>query len=113
MAVFLDLNGLGPLFLNSIPEPVQQPNAGIAGPGEDQLAGATRANHLVIKQIRAQANQCQVTLLLSNDFVAGGEWDKVAEAFKGNGVAVVDQVMNGIRKGGNVRHAGGDANRAP
>ena len=60
-----------------VAEAVQRAHAGVAAVGEDQLARAAGADHLVVDQIRRHPAQGQVPATLTDDLVAGGEADAV------------------------------------
>src|SRR5688572_8569545 len=95
MAVFLELQGRG-VALRSASNGVQRPDAGVAQPGEDELSGHSRGNHLVVDQVRREAAQREIATALANDLVAGGEADEMSEAFDRDGVAVANELGYGI-----------------
>ena len=93
MRVFLDLER--PSF-HGAPKRVERADAGIAGPGEDELLRAARRNHLVVDQVRRQAAQGQVAAPLANDLVTCGKRDQVGEPFDHDDVAVAHVPRDGI-----------------
>ena len=60
VAVLLDLERGRPAVLDRVAEAVQGADAGVAAPGEDQLAGAAGADHLVVDDVGGQPYQGQV-----------------------------------------------------
>ncbi|MDT4842420.1 hypothetical protein FQZ97_763220 [compost metagenome] len=96
VAVFVDLQGVRPLFLYRVAQAVQRAHAGVATPGEGQLAGAARADQQVIDQVGGHAHQVQVFLALADDLVGGGSGNQVGEALEGYFVAIVDEAFDGF-----------------
>ena len=88
---------------------MQRAHAGIPGPRKHQLAGASRADHLIVDQVRGEARQREVAPPLADDLVARGEADEVGEPLDDDGVAVVDKardrVAHGHDFGGVIAHA--------
>jgi hypothetical protein len=83
-------------MLHRVAEPVQRADAGVAAPGEDQLAGAAGADELVVDEVRRHPDQGQVAAPLPDHLVPGGERDQVGETFHGHGVAVTDRPLHGF-----------------
>jgi hypothetical protein len=104
VAVLLDLQRERPAVLHGVPEPVQAAHAGVAGPGEDQLAGAASADELVVHDVGGHPHQGQVAPALPDDLVAGGHRDQVREPFEGDRVAVVDEIGDRVGERGELRH---------
>src|SRR6185312_15842207 len=84
------------------PEPT---DARVAEPGEDQLAGDARRDHLVVDQVRREPGEGQVAPALADDLVAGGEADEMGEALDRDGVAVADEVGDGVAHRGDLARA--------
>src|SRR2546423_2689758 len=84
-------------------------DTGVPGPRKHQLAGAPRADHLIVDQIRREAREREVAPPLSDDLVPRGEADEVGEPLDDDGVAVVDEardrVAHGHDLGGVIPHA--------
>src|SRR5437660_4365253 len=106
MAVSLDfeLRVPSPDTLQRAPERVQRAHAGIPGPREHELAGAPRADHLIVDQIRGEARQREVAPSLADDLVPRREADEVSEPLDDDRVAVVDEARAGVAHG---QHLGG------
>ncbi|MNP62146.1 hypothetical protein D3C76_1573980 [compost metagenome] len=83
---------------------MQRTHTRVTAPGEDQLAGATGADQLVVDQVRSHAHQGQVALALTDDLVAGGSRDQVGETFEGDGIAILDELLHGFVKRENCSH---------
>ena len=83
-------SGRGQLMFDRIAQAMQRTDAGIAAPGERQLARAAHADQLVVDQVRRHADQVQVAPALADDLVAGRERDQVREAFQRDARAVGD-----------------------
>ena len=99
MAVLLDLELAR---LDRVAEAVQRADARVAAPGEDQLARAAGADQLVVDDVRRHPHERQVALALADDLVPGGDGDQVGEALQRDGVAVVDEVGDGVGEGGDL-----------
>ncbi|MNZ80942.1 hypothetical protein D3C78_995960 [compost metagenome] len=96
MAVFFDLQRVGPLFLDGVTQTVQRTYARVTTPGENQLAGTTGTDQLVVDQVRGHPHQGQVFLALANDFVTGGRRDQVSKAFERDRIAVVYELLHRV-----------------
>ncbi len=96
VTVLLQLDGPGMAMLDGVPKPVEGAHPGIPTPGEDQAAGATHPDQLVVDHVRGHPGQCQFLLLLSDHLVAGGERDQMGEALHRHGRPIRDQVTDGI-----------------
>ncbi|MCY1182051.1 hypothetical protein D9M73_225900 [compost metagenome] len=96
MAVFFDLHGLRPLLFHGITQAVQRAYTGVTAPGENQFAGATGTDQLIVDQVRSHTYQGQLFLALTNDFMPGGSRNQVREAFEGDTVTVMDKLLHGI-----------------
>ena len=75
---------------------MQRADARIAAPGKLELANATRANQLIVNQVRRHADNRQVALRLANHFVPSGGRNQMRESFERNHVTVVDNVPDGF-----------------
>ncbi|MCY1496187.1 hypothetical protein D9M68_301160 [compost metagenome] len=73
---------------------MQRTDAGVAAPGEGQLARAAGADQQVVDQVGRHAHQVQVFLALADQLVGGGSGNQVSEAFEGDGVAVVYETLD-------------------
>ncbi|MNQ57423.1 hypothetical protein D3C85_715790 [compost metagenome] len=104
VAVFLDLQGVRPLLLHRVAQAVQRADAGVAAPGEDQLPGAAGTDQLVVDQVGGHAHQGQLLLALTDDLVTGGSRNQVGEAFEGDGIAIVDEALDGFAQGEDFGH---------
>jgi hypothetical protein len=97
VAVFLELEWLvRNLALDPAPDRPQPADARVAEPREDELAGDAGGDHLVVDEVRRQSGEGQVALPLANDLVARGERDQVSESLDGDGVAVADEIADGV-----------------
>ena len=85
--------------LHGLAEAVQRADARVAAPGEDQLARAAGADQLVVDDVRGHPHQRQVALALADDLLPGGDRDQVGEALQRDGVAVMDEVGDGVGEG--------------
>ncbi|MCY1496378.1 hypothetical protein D9M68_303130 [compost metagenome] len=104
MAVLVDFQAIRPLFLHGVAQAVQRAHAGVATPGEGQLAGAAGADQQVVDQVGGHAHQGQVFLALADDFVGSGSGNQVGEALEGYGVAIVDEAFDGFAEGKDFSH---------
>ncbi|MNE57294.1 hypothetical protein D3C80_1522480 [compost metagenome] len=94
MAVLFNFHRMRPLLLDRITQAVQRTHARVTAPGEDQLAGTTGTDQLVVDQIRGHAHQGQILLALTNDFMTRRSRDQVREALECNGIAIVDELLH-------------------
>src|SRR3972149_5070436 len=85
----------------------QRADAGVAGVGEDDLAGAAGGDHLVIDQVGRGAGQHQLAPSLSDDLVPGGKRNQVGEAGSVDQVAIVDVSGDGVMQGSELGHGRG------
>ena len=92
--VFFDFERMRPAFFHRVAQAMQRSHAGIAAPGKLQLGGAAGADHLIVKHVRRHADQLQVTALLADDFVARRIGNQVREAFEGDGIAILDKLLD-------------------
>jgi hypothetical protein len=91
--------------LHRVAEPVQGPDARVAAPGEDQLADAAGADHLVVDEVGGHPRDGEVAPALPDDLVAGGHRDEVGEALQRDQVAVADELRDALGQGEEVGHA--------
>ena len=98
VAVLLDLERPGPGVLDRVPEPVQRPDARVAAPGENQLARAPGADHLVVDHVRGHPDQREVTPPLPDHLACRGGRDQVAKAFHRHRVPVVHGCGDSLAK---------------
>ena len=101
MAVLLELERRLARFRDCRPldpptDRIQPANTGIAEPREDELAGDTGRDHLVVDQVRRQPGEGQVAPALADDLVTGGERDEVGEALDRDRVAVADEIPDRV-----------------
>ncbi len=89
VAVLAGLDEARIAVLDGVAHAVQRAHAGVAAPGEDQLAGTACADHLVVDHVGGHAHQGQVSPVLPDDLVARREGDQVREPLQGHGVAVM------------------------
>ncbi len=113
MRVFFNLERARPVVLLSIPEPMKQTEAWIAGPGKDELAGTAHPDHLVVNNVGAQADEREIPALLPNDFMARGERDQMTESFKRYTIPIMDEFGDGVSKTCYFTHTALEANRLP
>ncbi|MCY1355382.1 hypothetical protein D9M69_418020 [compost metagenome] len=106
MAVLGDLQGVRPALLHRVAQAVQRADAGVAAPGEDQLLRAAGADQQVVDQVGGHAHQGQVFLALADQLVGSGGRDQVGETFEGNGVAIVDEALDGFAESQEFSHGG-------
>src|ERR1700704_6716271 len=85
-----------PAFFDGIAEAVQRADTGVPAPGELQLDGATRADHLVIDYVRSHSDQGQIAALLADDFMARCVRDQVSETFECDGIAILHEFGDGF-----------------
>ncbi len=98
MGVLLQLERRVALFHRAT-EGVKRAGARIAGPGEDQLPGAARGDHLVVDEVGGEAAEGEIAPALPDDLVARREADEVGEPLDDHGVAVADQRRDGVTHG--------------
>src|SRR5439155_13811205 len=72
--------------------------AGVAAPGEDEFARAPHPDQLVVDDVRRHPHQRELALLLADHLVARGVRDQVRESFERDGVAVADELADGLRE---------------
>lgn len=104
VTVLVDLQRGGPAVLDGVPEAVQRTDARVAAPGEDQLPGRTRADQLVVDDVGGHPGEREVLDPLTDDLVRGGERDEVGEPLQRHGVAVMNQLRDGLVQGTDVGH---------
>ena len=75
---------------------VQRTDARISSPGEHELLGAARRDHLVVDQIGSEAAEGELAPALADDFVPGGERDQMGETFDDERVTVVHEARDGV-----------------
>ena len=66
----------------------------ISGPTKNQAPHATRADQLVVDQIRCQPAKSQLAPSLANDLVTGSKAEEMREAFDDDRVAVVNKTAD-------------------
>jgi hypothetical protein len=113
MRVFFNLERARPVVLLSIPEPMKQTEAWIAGLGKDELLGAAHPDHLVVDNIGAHADEREIPALLPNDFVARGERDQMTESFERHTIAIMDEFGDCVSETCHFTHTAVEANRLP
>ncbi|MNN50847.1 hypothetical protein D3C81_1654530 [compost metagenome] len=86
---------------------MQRAHARVAAPGENQFAGATGADQLVVDQVRCHPHQRQIFLALTNDFMTRCCRDQVSEAFECDGVTVVDELLHRVVQRKDLSHGAG------
>ncbi len=98
VAVLLELDRPWPVVLDGIAQAVQRPDAGVAGVGEDQPAGGSRADHLVVQDVGSHADELELTTALAQHLVAGGKRDQMGEPLKRDRVAVAHELRHPLRQ---------------
>ena len=88
--MFVDFERSRPRILDGIAQAMQRADAGIAAPGERELARGADADQLVVEQIGRHAHEMQVPPALPDQLVAGRERDEVREALEREAGAVGD-----------------------
>jgi hypothetical protein len=96
MRMFFNLEWTRPVLLHGIPEPMQQSETGVPGPGKNEFFGAAHADHLIEDNVGAKPDEGQIAALLPDDFVSCRKWDEVTKAFKRDGIAIVDKFLDGL-----------------
>ncbi|MNG07897.1 hypothetical protein D3C84_912220 [compost metagenome] len=96
MAVFFDVHRLRPLLFHGIAQTVQRTYTRVSAPGKNQFAGTPGTDQLIVDQVWRHTDQGQLFLALTNDFMPGGSRNQVGEAFEGDAVAVVDELLHGV-----------------
>src|SRR5262249_41967860 len=76
------------------PERVEGADARIARPGEHELPGAPRPDHLVVDEVGGEAAEDEVAAPLPDDLVAGGEADQGRETLDHDGVPVAHEAAD-------------------
>ena len=104
VAVLLDLDRVRPAVLDGVAKAVQRSHPGIAAVGEHQLAGRPHPDHLVIEDVRRHPDELQIAAPLTKDLVAGGKRDQVGEALDGDGVAIVNDLGDGVAQRRDLGH---------
>jgi hypothetical protein len=94
--VLLDFERRGPALLDRVPQAVERAHTGVAAPGEHQFFDAACADELVVDHIGGHADHGQVAALLANNLMARRKRDQMSEPFKRDGVAVLDEFLNGF-----------------
>src|SRR5438445_637291 len=79
-----------PAVLDRVAEAMQRADARVAAVGEDELAGGTDADHLVVQQIRRHPDQLQLATPLAQQLMPGGERNQVGESLERDAVTIVD-----------------------
>ena len=85
-------------MLDRVAEPVQAADPRVAAPGEDELAGATHADHLVVDDVRGEAHEREVAAALPDDLVARDRRDEMGEPFERDRVAVPYEIGDRLRE---------------
>ena len=83
---------------------MERSDAGVSSPGKHQPPRAAAADHLIVKQVRCHPDQREIGLLLTDNFMPGGEWNEVGEPFKGNRRARRNEPGYRFRKGKKLNH---------
>ncbi|MCY1432144.1 hypothetical protein D9M71_481340 [compost metagenome] len=96
VTVLFDFQRVWPLFLDGVTQAMQGADTRVAAPGENQLAGTTGTDQLVVDQVRGHPHQGQVFLALANDFVTRGRRDQVSKAFERDRIAVVYELLHRV-----------------
>ncbi len=102
VGMFLDGEAPG---LDLLAHPVQRADAGIAGPGEDELLRLPHADDLVIDDVGRHADQRQVLLALADHLMTGGIGDEMGEPLHRHAVAVAQVGGDGVVQGHERGHA--------
>jgi hypothetical protein len=71
--MFLDFKRPRPIVFHRVSQAVQRTNPRIPAPGKNQFSRATRADQLVVNDVRRHSHQCQVFSPLPDHFMPGGE----------------------------------------
>ena len=88
--MLFQLELLRPSVFDCVSQTVQRADAGIAAPGENQLADAAHADELIVNEVRRHPDQRQPLAALTDNLVARSMRDKMSETLKRDGVAVAD-----------------------
>ncbi len=104
VAVLLQFQRHRPGVLHGIAEPVQRADPGVATPGEDQLACAAGADHLVVDDVRGHPHQGEVPPALADDLLPSRHRNQVREALQRHHITVVDQVRDGVGQRDDLSH---------
>src|SRR5204863_3253277 len=78
------------------PDRAQPADTGVAEPREDQLAGDTRSDHLIVDEVGRHPGEGQVASALADDLVARREADQVREALDRDRVPVPDELRDRV-----------------
>src|SRR6185436_4296116 len=89
--VLFELNRIRDAVFDGPAQCMKWSSAWISSPTENEPAHASRADQLVVDQIRCQPAKRQFTTSLPNDFVARGKANEMCEAFDDDRVAVVNK----------------------
>ena len=100
MTVLLDLERFRPSIFDRIAKSMQGTDSGISAPGKDQFSDTPGTDQLVINQVWSHPDQGQISFSLSNNFVARREGNQMSETFQGDGIAVMNELMNCLRETG-------------
>jgi hypothetical protein len=91
--------------LDGVAQPVQRADAGVAAPGEHELARASGTDHLVVHDVRRHPDQREVAAALTDDLLAGGDRDEVGESLQCDARAVLDKRGDTLRERYPLGHA--------
>ncbi len=97
VAVLLDRQRLvGDIALDPPPDRPEAAHSRVAEPREDELRRHPARDHLVVDDVRGEPGQGQVAPTLADDLVPRREADEVGEPLDRHGVAVADQLGDGV-----------------
>ena len=106
MRVLLELKRLRLAALDRAAHAVQGADARITRPREDQLRGAAGCDQLVVDEIGRETGERQITALLADDLVRGGEADEMREPFDDEDVAIAHEAAHRLVHAHDLAQAG-------
>src|SRR3546814_4449092 len=88
---------IGPMMFNSIAEPMQRTDTGIAAPGKHQPISTAHADHLVVDDVGRHTDQGEVASFLTNDLMRCPKGDQMCKTFERNALAIADECRDHVR----------------
>src|SRR3546814_12972980 len=91
MPMLIKFELIGPMMFNSIAEPMQRTDTGIAAPGKHQPISTAHADHLVVDDVGRHTDQGEVASFLTNDLMRCPNGDQMCKTFESNALAIADE----------------------
>src|SRR3546814_3276696 len=87
MPMLIKFELIGPMMFNSIAEPMQRTDTGIAAPGKHQPISTAHADHLVVDDAGRLPDRGGVPSFLTNDFMRCPKGTQMCKTFDRNALA--------------------------